>query len=54
MNCENYLCIYENDGECTLKEIELDIVGSCKECIYIDISDEYLQQKKKAMKDRLK
>ncbi len=53
MNCENYLCIYQNKGQCTLDEIELDVIGVCKECIYIDFSKENLQQKKQEMKNRL-
>ncbi len=54
MNCENYLCIYENNGQCILDKIELDIVGLCKECIYIDISNKDLKTKKQEMKNRLK
>lgn len=43
MKCENYLCIYEIDGNCLLPNIELDIMGQCKECIYISIEDENLK-----------
>ena len=52
MNYENYLCIYENDGQCILDEIELD-VGLCKECIYVDISNNDLEQKKQKIRDRI-
>lgn len=46
MKCENYLCIYEIDGNCLLPNIELDIMGQCKECIYISIEDESLKMLK--------
>ncbi len=54
MRCENELCIYEKDGLCSLKEVELDIVGLCKNCIYIELSKDYLDCKKKAIIERLK
>ena len=46
MKCENYLCIYEKSGDCLLKSIELDIMGQCKECIYISIEEENLDKLK--------
>ena len=46
MNCENFLCIYQNKGACTLKNIELDIQGQCKECIYINIDEKDLESLK--------
>ena len=55
MNCENYLCIYENNGTCVLDEIELDIQGQCKECIYVNLSDNDLKQIKiKTLQDLTK
>lgn len=46
MKCENYFCIYENNGRCLLKSVGLDILGQCKECIYISIEDEKLKELK--------
>lgn len=43
MKCDNLFCIYQNNGQCILKNIELDIEGRCKECIYPDIDEEKLQ-----------
>ena len=40
MNCENYLCIYESNGKCTLKTISLDISGQCTNCIYVTLTEE--------------
>lgn len=53
MKCDNELCIYEKDGLCSLREIELDIVGLCKDCIYVDIDEEYLYRQKETMIKRL-
>ena len=49
MKCENYLCIYELDGDCTLKEISLNITGTCEECIYPSINRGYLQMAKESL-----
>lgn len=53
MKCENYLCIYEENEVCTLNNIELDVQGQCKECIYIKISERELQQLKQQTKNDL-
>lgn len=47
MTCENYLCIYQQNNECTLDKIELDIQGSCQECVYISPSNDVLDREKK-------
>ena len=53
MKCENFLCVYENKGQCLLERVELDVVGLCKECVYIDIEDEALAIKKEQMRNKL-
>ena len=47
MNCENLFCIYKKKGKCILEEIHLDIIGQCKECIYIKIEEKKLEKMKK-------
>ena len=47
MKCENIFCIYWSEGICSINEVSLDIQGSCVDCIYVDIEDEYLQKKRK-------
>ena len=42
MLCENCFCLYYEDEKCILEEIELDICGNCKSCIYIDITEKEL------------
>lgn len=42
MKCDNYLCIYEENGVCTLDDIELDIMCQCRDCIYINIEEQQL------------
>lgn len=35
--CEFCSCIYNNKNICTLKQIEIDSMGHCMECIIINI-----------------
>ncbi len=49
MKCENYLCIYQADGICTLDEVQLDITGSCMECVYIELDDSVLTESKQKL-----
>jgi len=43
MKCENCFCIYQKNNKCILKNIELDVLGQCHECIYVDIPQKYLE-----------
>jgi len=45
--CENIFCVYEQDGKCGLKQVELDIQGQCKECIYVNVDAQTLDMLKK-------
>ena len=47
MFCENHFCIYYSQGECILEETELDIMGSCKNCIYVVIPERELTLRRK-------
>lgn len=49
MFCENEFCIYQENRQCILDKISLDIQGRCKECIYIDIDEINLQNFKKTL-----
>ncbi len=53
MRCENYLCLYEENGGCILREIELDVQGQCKQCIYLDIAETELQRAKAEQRNHL-
>ncbi len=46
MKCENYFCIYQEKGKCMLDQINIDIVGQCNNCIYVDIPKEELEKYK--------
>lgn len=46
LTCENEFCIYQNQGECILKSIQLDIQGNCVDCIYINVEEEALNNLK--------
>ena len=46
MNCENYFCIYQSKGKCTLNKIDINNLGMCTECIYPDIDEEIINKAK--------
>lgn len=51
MKCENFLCIYENNGSCYFDEVELDIDGRCTSCIYPNFEEGVLHYfKEKTLK----
>ena len=54
MICNNYFCVYQENGICTLNEINIDIIGQCESCIYVDIPIYELKNYKKQTKMRLK
>ena len=47
MDCENYLCVYENHGKCRLESISLDISGQCTNCIYVTLTEQEIEKAKK-------
>ena len=52
MLCENIFCIYYEDEECVLGETELDMTGSCKNCIYVSIPEKELKEKREKLLNR--
>ena len=55
MKCENSLCVYQFEDKCILKEIKIDSLGMCTECIYPDIDENVLKEaKEKALINRQK
>ena len=46
MRCENIFCVYQKNDECILKEIELDVLGQCRQCIYINLPQTILEEQK--------
>ena len=46
------MCIYQNNEKCELDYIELDPVGSCRECIRIDIDKKIAEKLKKDKKGK--
>lgn len=47
MKCENLFCVYYENYACLLQEIELDIMGCCKSCIYVNIPENELEKLRK-------
>lgn len=46
MVCENLFCIYQQEGECLLEEIQLDRAGVCTSCIYPSFDEDFLRKEK--------
>lgn len=53
MHCENLFCIYWENNECTLEEISLDIQGNCQGCIYVDLEEKLLKNKREELLNKL-
>ena len=53
MQCENCLCVYEKDGECTIDEISINDMGMCEDCIVVTPDDKTLDKLKKNWKKRM-
>ena len=52
MECMNKFCIYQENKECTLESISLDIRGMCDDCIYTNIPEEILENEKEKILKR--
>lgn len=51
LRCENYLCIYQKDGECALDSVLINIQGHCEDCIYPDIDFDKLEEVKEKYRE---
>lgn len=52
MKCENEFCVYQENSECILKEISLDIMGQCMDCIYVNIDEQTISNAKQKFRDK--
>ncbi len=50
MKCENIFCIHQEDGECRVKEISVNIAGMCDESVDIIVDEETLKKLKEKIK----
>ena len=46
MKCEAEYCIYNRDFNCIAREIEINSIGMCGECIMIFLEKELLEKEK--------
>lgn len=53
MKCHNQLCIYQEEDQCILEEIEIDPWGHCKNRITTILIDPSLKQRKKLLRERI-
>ena len=47
ISCSNELCVYQNNERCTLREISVDTMGRCIECLSLNIPSEQLRKIKR-------
>ena len=61
MTCENRFCVYWSRDNCTLSEVRLDGMGSCEDCIVVevasvaleDVPEELLEKKRTELLQKL-
>lgn len=53
MNCDNLLCIYQSNERCILKNISIDSLGICTECIQVNLEDKQLEKAKRDLLTKL-
>ena len=46
MRCDNHFCVYWSNNCCTLQEITLDIIGSCTNCVPVDLKKRVQKEKR--------
>jgi len=46
MKCEFLYCIYNQNRNCLLDEIEINSLGMCEECIIVSLDDQFLEIEK--------
>lgn len=52
LTCENEFCIYQKQGVCILNSVQLDMQGTCTDCIYINVEKDALNNlKEKLLKE---
>ncbi len=54
MKCENFYCIYEQDGECLLEQIEINSTGMCSECILPSFPPDMLEKVKYIQREKFR
>ena len=52
MQCDNHFCIYWCHGNCLLDDISIDIQGSCQDCIYVSITEDFLELEREKIRSR--
>ena len=53
MTCENRFCVYWSKDNCTLSEVHLDGLGSCEDCIVVEVPEELLEKKRTELLQKL-
>lgn len=52
MNCENKFCIYYENHVCILGTIDMNALGCCDSCIYIDLDESVLREARSKTREK--
>lgn len=52
MTCNNNFCVYEEESTCLLNEISISEMGTCEDCMLINLSEERLKEEKFRLRKR--
>ena len=50
MRCGNDFCIYFSDYKCLRDDITLDTDGRCEQCMYVNISEDVLEEARERLR----
>ena len=53
IKCELDYCIYNRDFFCLLKEIHLNMLGMCEECVIVSIPADILKELKESQFEKI-
>ena len=51
MQCEQEYCVYNENSNCLVRDISVNIFGMCESCIIVSLDEELLEKEKKRQRD---
>jgi hypothetical protein len=46
MTCGNRYCVYNKNNKCRFKQVEINSLGMCDDCIIISLDEFFLEEEK--------
>jgi len=53
MQCEKLFCVYNCKNKCRLKQISVNALGMCDDCILISLEEKFLNAEKKKQLEKI-